>query len=105
MGLCIEGGRVLLRDGLADQVLQVADAVTGIDWSLAAVARSGGDARCNGASLLTIPLTAASGPALAQAAMSIFGPGTINCAAYLNDRTIRINADGWILGFWTGANQ
>ncbi len=37
--------------------------------------------------------------------MQIYGPGTISCATYLNDRSLRINADGWILGFWTGMNR
>ena len=45
-------------------------------------------------------------PALAQSAeMQVYGPGTISCGTYLNDRSIRINADGWILGFWTGSNR
>ena len=38
-------------------------------------------------------------------AMSIYGAGTVSCATYLQDRTLRINADGWILGFWTGMNE
>ncbi len=37
--------------------------------------------------------------------MQVYGPGTISCATYLNDRSIRINADGWLLGFWTGSNR
>ena len=37
--------------------------------------------------------------------MQVYGPGSISCATYLNDRSIRINADGWILGFWTGSNR
>ena len=37
--------------------------------------------------------------------MQIYGPGTISCATYLGDRSMRINADGWILGFWTGSNR
>ena len=49
-------------------------------------------------------------PARAQApapstAMTIYGPGTVSCATYLQDRSLRINADGWILGFWTGMNE
>lgn len=38
-------------------------------------------------------------------AMQVYGPGTISCGTYLNDRSIRINADGWVLGFWTGSNR
>lgn len=37
--------------------------------------------------------------------MQVYGPGTISCATYLNDRSMRINADGWMLGFWTGSNR
>ena len=37
--------------------------------------------------------------------MKIYGPGSISCATYLQDRGLRINADGWILGFWTGMNE
>ena len=37
--------------------------------------------------------------------MQVYGPGTISCATYLQDRSMRINADGWILGFWTGSNR
>ena len=46
------------------------------------------------------------GAAAAQSTeMNVYGPGTISCATYLQDRSIRINADGWILGFWTGSNR
>ena len=46
-------------------------------------------------------------PAWAQSgtAMQVYGPGTASCATYLQDRSLRINADGWILGFWTGSNR
>ncbi len=45
-------------------------------------------------------------PAWAQSsAMQVYGPGTMSCASYLQDRSMRINADGWILGFWTGSNR
>lgn len=37
--------------------------------------------------------------------MQVYGPGTASCATYLNDRSLRFNADGWILGFWTGSNR
>ena len=46
------------------------------------------------------------GCALAQGTgMQVYGSGTISCATYLNDRSARVNADGWLLGFWTGNNQ
>ncbi len=45
-------------------------------------------------------------PAWAQSnGMQVYGPGGASCATYLQDRTLRINADGWILGFWTGSNN
>ncbi len=51
-------------------------------------------------------LAISSAPAWAQSnTMQIYGPGTASCATYLQDRTLRINADGWILGFWTGNNN
>lgn len=37
-------------------------------------------------------------------ALQVYGPGTASCATYLQDRSLRINADGWILGYWTGMN-
>ena len=37
-----------------------------------------------------------------QHTFEVYGPGNLSCATYLNDRSSRINADGWILGFWTG---
>ena len=46
-------------------------------------------------------------PAHAQPAapgLQVYGPGSASCATYLGDRSLRINADGWILGFWTGFN-
>ena len=44
-------------------------------------------------------------PARAQApGLQVYGPGNVSCATYLADRSLRINADGWILGFWTGMN-
>ncbi len=55
---------------------------------------------------LVLGLLAASGPAWAQStSMQVYGPGTMSCASYLQDRSMRINADGWILGFWTGSNR
>ncbi len=36
--------------------------------------------------------------------LQVYGPGTSSCATYLQDRSLRINADGWILGYWTGMN-
>ena len=51
---------------------------------------------------LVLGLVVASGPAWAQStAMQVYGPGTMSCASYLQDRSMRLNADGWILGFWT----
>ncbi len=45
-------------------------------------------------------------PAWAQSnGMQVYGPGGASCATYLQDRTLRINADGWMLGFWTGSNN
>lgn len=53
-----------------------------------------------------VGLLVASGPAYAQStSMQVYGPGTMSCASYLQDRSMRINADGWILGFWTGSNR
>ena len=58
------------------------------------------------AALFTGLAMLASGPALAQSsAMQVYGPGTSSCATYLQDRSLRINADGWILGMWTGMNR
>jgi hypothetical protein len=37
--------------------------------------------------------------------MQVYGPGSANYATYLQARSLRINADGWILGFWTGSNN
>ena len=50
---------------------------------------------------------AVGGASAAQAdttALQVYGPGTSSCATYLQDRSLRINADGWILGYWTGMN-
>lgn len=55
---------------------------------------------------LTLAVVLAATPALAQGTdMQVYGPGTVSCATYLQDRSLRINADGWILGFWTGSNR
>ena len=51
-------------------------------------------------------LAMASSPVWAQSNnMQVYGPGSVSCATYLQDRSLRINADGWILGFWTGSNN
>ena len=56
--------------------------------------------------VLLLGLVVTSGSTWAQSsAMQVYGPGTISCATYLQDRSMRINADGWILGFWTGSNR
>lgn len=36
--------------------------------------------------------------------VQVYGPGISSCATYLRDKTLKVNADGWILGYWTGMN-
>lgn len=59
--------------------------------------------------LLTAASLVLAGTARTQAqpaapGLQVYGPGSASCATYLGDRSLRINADGWILGFWTGFN-
>ena len=54
------------------------------------------------APFLSLVLLIASPVAAQEVAIS--GPGTASCATYTQDRSLRINADGWILGFFTGMN-
>ena len=54
----------------------------------------------------TAPDAGAPKPPVAAPATTfeVYGPGNLSCASYLTDRSSRINADGWLLGFWTGLN-
>ena len=54
---------------------------------------------------LAVAVTAGGAAARADTAgIQVYGPGSASCATYLQDRSLRINADGWILGYWTGMN-